>query len=90
MRVKLTRQQMDWMLANLRFKELTHDQQNELFASIPDSEKDVVWDCPSFASTLVRDEFQLFFNEQKRLIEEMNQGIVSGQLKLDILGSKVN
>lgn len=90
MKVKLNRAQMDWLVTNCRFKELTDEQQQELFESIPDAVGELEWLCPSFASVLVRDRLQKHVTEQTSLLEQMNSGVVSGVLNLNILGTEVN
>ena len=95
--VNLNRDQIDWLQENSFFKELSSEQQSELDDSIPESlpipnsaDDRVEWQCPACASVLVRDRFNEFYEEQKRLIGEMNRGIVTGSMNLNILGANVN
>ena len=97
MKVKLNRNQIDWVKANSYFEELTDDQQSELDNSIPFSmdipnriDDIAEWQCPHFASILVRNRFAQFYDEQSRLLNEMNGGIVSGTLNVTVMGTKVN
>ena len=91
MRVNLNTDQIDWLQKNCLFEELTIQEQGELDDSIPDiSDDGVEWQCPAFASVLVRDRFMEFYQEQQRLLGEMNVGIVTGTFSVSILGTKVN
>ena len=97
MKVKLNREQIDWLQDNCFFEELSNEQQSELDDSVPVSmlepntaDDRVEWQCPHFASILVRNRFAQFYDEQSRLLNEMNGGIVSGTLNVNVLGTKVN
>ena len=95
--VKLNREQVDWLQDNCFFEELNPKEQSELDDSIPNSmptpnssDDRVEWQCPAFASILVRNRFAQLYDEQSRLLGEMNAGIVNGTLQVTILGTKVN
>jgi hypothetical protein len=88
MRVSINKEQSGWLKKNCGFQDLTTEQNVELMLSIP--EEGGQWDCPPFASVLIRDKFSEYVERSISLRDEMKAQIVTGVFNVEIGGMGLN